>query len=161
MNAKSTNPQNDGHSGRPKKGPPQPPHDAPLSCGLTPDEIYDLASSFETGFTGRDSYLVGQEEFVLWKNSARNSRTGNSCTLTSLEYVQRHNDDREEMMASYVVEMNMSGSFVTLMWETSLEAEASAQREHIYKAACETYFKLGALIGLRLGYVPGVLPPEC
>lgn len=159
----------------------QPSFDEPLAIGLTPSEIFEaVVEDFESGHTSHTSLIADAQDLVVWQHEVGLARTGSTCRIAVVEHHLPSEDDMEyegsddegeeseyadedfndldEVVVEYLVELEVGNVFVCALWEAM--ASNAAEVRHIKRAAHQTYIKMAALIGVKVGYELAANPSE-
>ena len=119
--------------------------DQPVVLNLTPSEIFDVCGvGFQTGTSLTESRVSEYEDLVVWRHDVKNERTGSSCRIAVIEGM--HED---EILTEYIVELEVDDRFVVFLWQSSLSEE---DIDDIKESAHQTFIKVCALIGVKVGY---------
>ena len=124
------------------KASPKTTFDDPVVLNLTPSEIFDVCGvGFQTGTALAESRVSEFEDLVVWRNDVKNERTGRSCCIAAIEGM--HED---ELITEYIVELEVDNRFVIFLWQSEEDIE------DIKESAHQTFIKVCALIGVKVGY---------
>ncbi len=124
------------------KTSPKTTLDEPIVLNLTPSEIFDVCGvGFQTGTALAESRVSEFEDLVVWRNDVKNERTGRSCCIAAIEGM--HED---ELITEYIVELEVDNRFVIFLWQSEEDIE------DIKESAHQTFIKVCALIGVKVGY---------
>ena len=127
--------------------------DQPVVLNLTPSEIFDVCGvGFQTGFSSENSHVSEYEAYVVWRHDAKNERTENSCRIAVIEYEKEREEENEEafdFVTEYIVELEVGDRFVVFLWQSSF---SEGDIEDIKESAHQTFIKVCALIGVKVGY---------
>ena len=119
--------------------------DQPVVLNLTPSEIFDVCGvGFQTGTSQAESRVSEYEGLVVWRHDVKNERSGSSCRIAVIESM--HGD---EILTEYIVELEVDDRFVVFLWQSSFSEE---DIEDIKESAHQTFIKVCALIGVKVGY---------
>ena len=125
-----------------RKNTPQNELEQPIVLNLTPSEIFHVCGvGFQTGTSQEESRVSEYEELIVWRHDVKNKRTGHSCRIAVIEGM--HED---EILTEYIVELEVDGRFVILLWQSEGDIE------DIKESAHQTFIKVCALIGVKVGY---------
>ena len=124
------------------KASPKTTFDDPVVLNLTPSEIFDVCGvGFQTGTALAESRVSEFEDLVVWRKDVKNERTGRSCRIAAIEGM--HED---ELITEYIVELEVDNRFVIFLWQSEEDIE------DIKESAHQTFIKVCALIGVKVGY---------
>jgi len=124
------------------KTSPKTTLDEPIVLNLTPSEIFEVCGvGFQTGTSGEKSRVSECEELVVWRNEVKNERTGHSSRIAVIEGM--HED---EILTEYIVELEVDDRFVIFLWQSDGDIE------DIKESAHQTFIRVCALIGVKVGY---------
>ncbi len=124
------------------KASPKTTFDDPVVLNLTPSEIFDVCGvGFQTGTALAESRVSEFEDLVVWRKDVKNERTGRSCRIAVIEGM--HED---ELITEYIVELEDDNRFVIFLWQSEEDIE------DIKESAHQTFIKVCALIGVKVGY---------
>ncbi|MDD2545651.1 MAG: hypothetical protein PHI55_05135 [Burkholderiaceae bacterium] len=151
---------------------PQPSFEEPLAMGLTPSEIFEaVVEDFESGHTSHTSLIAEAGGVIAWQQEVGLARTGSTCRIAVVEHSlpadagldedeaanEAHAGDDfddlhdfDETVVEYLVELEIGDVFVCAMWEAM--ASNAAEVRHIKRAAHQSFIKMAALIGVKVGY---------
>ena len=127
--------------------------DQPVVLNLTPSEIFDVCGvGFQTGTSQAESYVSEYEGLVVWRHDVKSERTGSSCRIAVIEYEKESEEEKEEafdFVTEYIVELEVGDRFVVFLWQSSF---SEGDIEDIKESAHQTFIKVCALIGVKVGY---------
>ena len=128
-----------------RKNTPQNELEQPIVLNLTPSEIFDVCGvGFQSGFSQAESRVSGYEDLVVWRNDVKNERTGDSCRIAVIECM-----NEDDILTEYIVELEVDDRFVVFLWQKSLP---EGDIDDIKESAHQTFIKVCALIGVKVGY---------
>jgi hypothetical protein len=127
--------------------------DTSLSNGLTPKEMWELTTDYQSGTVSTESMLETRRDLIVDELVATNSRTGCSCKLAVLEYVNNEEDCRTD----YVLELRFPEGIVEHTWEYVTGTDFGSLMR-IQQAAHKSFITWSALIGVKVGYALVVKP---
>ena len=124
------------------KASPKTTFDDPVVLNLTPSEIFDVCGvGFQTGTALAESRVSEFEDLVVWRKDVKNERTGRSCRIAVIEGM-----NEDEFTTEYIVELEVDNRFVVFLWQSEEDIE------DIKESAHQTFIKVCALIGVKVGY---------
>ena len=127
------------------KTSPKTTLDEPMVLNLTPSEIFDVCGvGFQGGTSHTESRVSEFEDLVVWRKDVKNERTGRSCRIAAIEGM--HED---KLITEYIVELEVDNHFVIFLWQTRL---SEGDIEDIKESAHQTFIRVCALIGVKVGY---------
>ena len=128
--------------------------DESIVLNLTPSEIFDVCGvGFQTGISQAESRVGEYESLVVWRHDVKNERTGNACRIAVIEYEKESEEEEDkeafDFVTEYIVELEIDDRFAVFLWQSSLSED---DIDDIKESAHQTFMKVCALIGVKVGY---------